>query len=111
MFERHLALSRNRPVAEVTRADVERLHRDVSKPIIVENSKTKQRRQLQDPVAANRLLALISGIFTKARNWAIFHGDNPARGVQKIPEHSRTRLLYRHGELARFRAALDVERD
>lgn len=105
-FDRYVARWRNRALDGVTRADVERLHREVAQPI-VESGK----RQRQGPVAANRLLALISGIYTKARDWGIYERDNPARGVKRVAEHARRRLLERDGELARFRAALDAERD
>jgi integrase len=110
-FERYLRRWRARPLAEVTRADVERLHREVSKPVVVEGAKAKTSRQLHGPVAANRLLALISSIFMKARDWGVFNGDNPARGVQRFREHPRTRVLDRNGEFAKFREALEAERD
>jgi integrase len=58
------------------------------------------------------LLALVSSIFTEARNWGLHHGDNPARGIQKVAEYARTRLLERrNGELVRFRQALQAETD
>jgi integrase len=110
-FDRYLAPLQNRPLSQVTRADVERLHRHVARPVLVEDPKTKKKKSEHGPVAANRLLALVSSIFTKARDWGVHHGDNPARGVQKISEHPRTRLLGRNGELAAFRQALDRETD
>jgi integrase len=110
-FDRYLKRWRSRPLTEVRRDDIERLHHEVSKPIVVEDAKTKRKRRAHGPVAANRLLALISSIFAKARDWNVFNGDNPARGVKKAQEHPRTRVLDRTGEFTRFREALNAEPD
>lgn len=110
-FKRYLQRWRNRPLQEIRRDDVERLHREISKPVIIEDPKTKRQRRAHGPIAANRLLALISSIFTKARDWNVLNGDNPARGVKKAQEHPRRRVLNRNGEFTRFREALDAEPD
>jgi integrase len=97
-FDRCLAAWAARPLSRVLRSDVEQLHTETVKA--------------RGPCAANRLLALISSIFTEARNWGLHHGDNPARGIEKVAEYARTRLLERrNGELARFRRALQAEKD
>ena len=97
-FDRCLTPWAARPLGQIVRSDVEHLHTETVKG--------------RGPCAANRLLALISSIFTEARNWGLHHGDNPARGIEKVAEYARTRLLERrNGELARFRRALDGETD
>jgi integrase len=96
-FDRCLTHWRNRRLSEITRADVERLHGEIVKA--------------RGPVAANRLVALLSSIFTDARHWGVYHSDNPASGIKKVSENPRTRLLGRDGELAAFRKALEAEPD
>jgi integrase len=59
---------------------------------------------------ANRVLALVSSMFTKAEVWGILEegAPNPARGVEKFPEEKRDRFL-QSDELPRFFAALAEE--
>ncbi len=45
------------------------------------------------PTTANRVLALISSIFSKAIQWGDFEGNNPCRGIQKFSERSRDRFV------------------
>jgi integrase len=67
-----------KPVREVTRADVSRLHHD---------HRTK-------PYAANRALAVMSKMFTLAEKWGERpDGSNPCRHVEKYGEHKRERML------------------
>lgn len=105
-FDRYLHRWRKRPLASVTRADVERLHSEIAVPI-----KGKKGRTARGPVAANRVLTLLSSIYSKARDWGVFNGDNPVHGVRRKPEFSRTRVLGRTGELQKFIAALATEKD
>lgn len=44
-------------------------------------------------VQANRDKALLSAVFTAARAWGWYMGDNPARGVRRNPEHARQRYV------------------
>jgi integrase len=53
----------------------------------------------------------LASLFADARHWGLWHGDNPAARFEDIPEHPRTRLLGRDGELAAFRQALEAEQD
>lgn len=77
----------------VDRRDVERLHKDM-KPT---------------PYAANRVLALISVLFTYAieADWVM---TNPCAKVERFPEDQRNRYLSQE-EIARFSAALDAYAD
>jgi integrase len=64
-------------VADVRRADIEALHRKVSKTT---------------PIRANRVLALVSALFSLAvrREWI---DRNPAYGIRRNPENKRHRHL------------------
>jgi integrase len=81
------ALGRKR-VADVTPADIERLHR----------------AHRQSPYAANRALALLSKIFSLATRWDL-RGDNPCKGIERYQEVKRQRYLT-PAELQRLAAAL-----
>lgn len=56
--------------------------------------------------SANRAVALIKAAFNWAKSAQLWDGQNPAVGIKKNPERSRTRYL-QPAELARFFAALD----
>lgn len=81
---------RQRPVAEVTRADVMRL-----------------RHQMQTaPGACNRTLALLSKMFNLAEVWGLRpDGSNPCRHVERYPEKKLERFLANE-ELKRLADAL-----
>jgi integrase len=68
----------NMKVADVRRADVRELHRKVSR---------------RAPIRANRVLALVSKMFTLAATDYEIRADNPAKGIQKNPEERRERYL------------------
>ncbi len=77
-------------VEDVTSRDVERLHHV----------------QRKTPVQANRLLTFLSSLFARAEKWKLrADGSNPARGIRKFAESTRTRQLS-DLELARFGRAL-----
>lgn len=65
-------------VEDVTRADVRRLHRTISR---------------RAPVRANRALAVVSKMFSLAVNDYEFRQDNPAKGIPKNSEDRRERYL------------------
>jgi len=77
-------------VADVTREDVERLHRSITKA--------------GKPVRANRVLACLRTMFARAIGWK-YRADNPARGgrdgVQMNAEDGRERFLS-EAEIARL---------
>jgi integrase len=83
-------------VAAVKFADVDSLHREVSK---------------RAPTHANRVLALLSRMFTMAIRWGMRPDNvNPAKGIERNAEGKRQR--YASGaELARLFAALPKLRD
>jgi integrase len=61
------------------------------------------------PYRANRVLALISSMFTKAAEWK-WRADNPAKGIQRFHEDRRERWLSAD-ELRAFTEALDAYHD
>jgi integrase len=80
----------------IRRADVTALHSKIGKN--------------NGPYEANRVLALVSSMFSKAEIWGILEegAPNPARGVEKFPEVKRDRFL-QSDELPRFFSALAEE--
>jgi integrase len=81
-------------VATVSYADIDSLHRKIS---------------ARAPTHANRVLALLSRMFSLAIRWGM-RADNPVKGVERNQEHKRHRYLT-GAELARLTAALDELRD
>ncbi|MBF0609530.1 MAG: tyrosine-type recombinase/integrase [Magnetococcales bacterium] len=53
------------------------------------------------PTMANRVIALISSVFGRAKEWGIWEGENPCLGVRRYQEESRTRFLSNE-EIERF---------
>ena len=80
------------PVADITHADIEKLHRRM-----VQNG---------TPTAANRTIAVLGKMFGLAVRWGM-RTDNPARGIERVPEHPRERYL-KADELTRLGAVLDT---
>jgi integrase len=96
VIERHIrpALGRKK-VAEVAWADVDALHRRI----------TKAGRATQ----ANRVVAVVSKMFALAIRWKM-RADNPAKGIERNTEHGRKRYLT-SVELKRLTEALDKHDD
>jgi integrase len=68
----------SRRIVDIRRRDVARLHSSLS----------------DRPFTANRCLALISSIWTWAsRRDEVQFGNNPAKGIERNPEHGRERYL------------------
>lgn len=82
------------PLSKVSRSTVRDLHMAI--------------RKGSGPYAANRLLALVSVVFSKAIAHELHPGPNPAAGVECFPEESRDRRLTA-GEVPRLIAALEEE--
>jgi len=93
IFERHLKPLADRRISTITREDVERLKARIG------GQKGDDR-----PYMANRVLALLSVIYSKAAPDA----KNPTRGVQRFPEESRDRHMTKD-EIRRFFSALADE--
>jgi integrase len=94
--ERHIlpALGRMK-VSEVAWADVDALHRKI----------TKAGRRTQ----ANRVIAVVSKMFSLAIRWKM-RADNPAKGIERNAETKRKRYATA-GELKRLTDALDQHED
>lgn len=92
-YEFHLKPLANRRLRDVTRQDIAAVHRKVAASTSGSN--------------ANRVIALVSAIFNRARDIG-WEGGNPAEGVERFREKSRDRFLTAE-ELPRFFAALDSE--
>jgi integrase len=94
--ERHIrpALGRMK-VTEVAWSDVDGLHRKI----------TKAGRATQ----ANRVVAVASKMFALAVRWHM-RSDNPAKGIERNPEHKRKRYT-NAAELKRLTDALDKHDD
>jgi integrase len=92
MIERDIkpALGKHK-VADLQFGDVDRLHRAISK---------------RAPFRANRVLALLSKMFSLAIRWR-WRSDNPCRGVERNHETRRERYLG-PAELARLAAVLEA---
>ncbi len=90
-FDRYLTAWQGRKLSQVRRADVAAIHAKIGK---------KHGRY-----AANRLLALLSTVFTFAASQG-HDGANPAKGIRHFKEQSRDRFL-NAGELRAFFAALN----
>jgi integrase len=82
----------NRKVAAVDFADIERLHRAITRD--------------GTPYRANRVVAVASKMFSLAVRWKM-RTDNPCRGIERNTEEKRERYLS-EAELARLIAALDA---
>jgi len=93
-FRRHLSDWRTRKLSEITRPMIAKRHSTLGKD--------------SGPIAANRTLALLSVIFSKAIEWGYYKGENPAIRIPKFKEKSRDRFLSAQ-ELASFLQAVEVE--
>ncbi len=81
-------------VAEVSHADCDRLHREIS---------------ADRPVRANRVIEVLRKAMNLAIRWG-WREDNPASGVQRNTEEGRERYLTRD-EVGRLLAALAIHRE
>lgn len=92
-FDRYLKPWTKRQLSTIRKADIQALHAKVGSDT--------------GTYAANRLLALLSTVFNRARDWG-FDLPNPAQGVKKFREQSRERFL-QADELPRFFQSLAAE--
>ncbi|AWN43813.1 tyrosine-type recombinase/integrase [Methylobacterium durans] len=93
VFIRNVILPRwgREKVTAIRHADIEALHREVS---------------ARTPYRANRLVALLSKMFSLAVKWELIK-ENPVTGIERNPERMRTRYLSGN-ELRRLQGALDA---
>jgi integrase len=85
----------DRRLSKVTRADIAQLHSIIGK---------------KHPVTANRVLAMVSSMFSWATRAGLWDKPNPAVGISKNREKSRDRFL-QADELPRFFRALAEEKN
>jgi integrase len=81
-------------VSAVTHSDVDKLHHKIS---------------ARAPIHANRVVALLSRLFSLAVRWGL-RADNPCKGIERNAEEKRQRYLSA-AELARLSTALANLRD
>jgi integrase len=99
LIELHILpfLGKNTKVAEVKFADVDALHRKLTKA--------------GTPYIANRIAAILSKMFNLAIRWEM-RTDNPTKGIERNYESKRKRYLSDDGaELTRLTAALFAHPD
>lgn len=96
LYDKYLAPWASRRLSSIDRSAVERLHVAIG--------------EASGIYAANRTLALISTLFSKALVWGWNGTVNPAKGVQKFREEKRERFLVAD-ELPKFFKALAAEPD
>lgn len=91
-FQNHLSKLQNRQLSAIRDTDLDTLHKRIGK-----NHKT----------GANRVLALVSSLYSYAIERKFYQGPNPAQGIRKFPEDSRERVV-QPDEMPRFfQAVLD----
>jgi integrase len=100
-------------VADVTRVDVARLHTAIGERKAGPAGTRTGRGRLPKgggKVEANRVAALLSNMFEKARDWGMLDegAPNPARRVERYREQSRERYVT-VAEMPRLFAALEAE--
>jgi len=95
-FNCYLSSWKNRRLSLIRKTDVQKLHQEVGNK--------------SGHYAANRLLALLSSLFNQAKTLELWDKTNPAIGVTKFKEESRSRFL-QADELPRFFAALAEEQN
>ncbi|MCX5658617.1 MAG: tyrosine-type recombinase/integrase [Planctomycetota bacterium] len=109
----HLATWKARRLADLDRAAVVKLHAKIGasqESAIVETKGGKYKVRRGGQGAANRILALLSTIISTAKRDLGHVGENPAEGVRRFREQSRTRFL-KPDELPGFEAALNAYPD
>lgn len=95
-YDKHLKRWAGRRLDSLTSVDVERLHTKMGS---------------DHPYAANRLLALVSAVFSFAKKPSMgWKGDNPAKGIDRFAEQTRRRWLD-SDELPHFIEAVEAETD
>lgn len=92
-FDRYFDKLAKKRLSEVKESTLAKLHSSIGKTA---------------PYGANRALALISSLYSYAKDRKLFTGENPAGGIKKFPEDSRDRFI-QADELPRFFQALAEE--
>lgn len=95
-FETYLSHWKNRKLSTIRKHDIQKLHQETG--------------DKSGHYAANRLLALLSSIFNRANEFCLWDKSNPAHGIKKFKEKSRSRFL-QSDELPKFFEALREEQN
>jgi integrase len=88
-------------LADVSYADIDKLHRHVTHTI----QPLKKGGKRGGPTVANRVVAIVSRMFSLAQRWHMHEGLNPAQHVERNAEIKRKRYLSGE-ELGRLTTAL-----
>ena len=78
LFCRYLTGWKNKRLTSITRSDIQRRHQEVGATA---------------PIGSNRMLAMVSKMFSFGQSIGVFSGNNPAKGIQRFREKSRDRFL------------------
>jgi integrase len=93
-FELHLSRWKSRRLSDITRGDVQALHARLG--------------ERHGKFIANRMVSLLSTLYARTGTAHGWTGPNPAKGIERFREKSRTRFLHAD-ELPRFFLALNGE--
>lgn len=93
-FNRYLSSWKHRKLSTIRKTDIQKLHHEIGRN--------------HGFYAANRLLALLSSLFNRANEFGFWDKANPANGIKKFKEKSRSRFL-QADELPRFFKSLSEE--
>lgn len=93
-FKRYLKGWEQRKLSGIKKSDIEKLHHQVGHE--------------KGVYAANRVLALLQTLFSKAIEYSLWEKSNPTEGIKKFKEQSRDRFL-QSDEFPRFFSALIEE--
>lgn len=93
-FNCYLSSWKRKQLSTIRKIDIQKLHQEVGN-----NS---------GHYAANRLLSLLASLFNRANELGLWGKQNPAHGIKKFKEKSRSRFL-QADELPRFFKALSEE--
>jgi integrase len=93
-FDAHLKPLHHRSLASITPTQAKDLHGAIGK---------------DHQILANRVISLLSSIFSFAIEHHIYRGDNPAKGVRRFPETHRKRFIHPTTEMPAFFSALAQE--
>ncbi len=94
-FNLHLDKLKNRQLSGIKETDIGTIHTKLGKI---------------HPTRANRVVALMSSLYSYAQDRKLYVGDNPAKGIKKFPENSRDRFL-QSDELPQFFRSLAMEQN
>ena len=94
-FNKYLTVWHSRKLSSIKRGDVAQLHAQIGK---------------KHQYRANRIVALIGKMFSLAKVWGMYEGDNPTIGIELYREEKRDRFL-RQDEMPVFFTSLAEEKD